>query len=187
MVIISSMESDFKSYGKTPRVEGPWCCTEKIDGTNAAIVIGEAGSVRAGSKNRWLTPGKTTDNFGFAAWVEENQEYLATLLGPGHHYGEWFGRGIQRGYGLTTREFALFDYDRYKKLVRPFEQGGQDILWTVPVVAETVEDVRFACTPLSITNIPSYINPEFSCEGFVFRHKHNNKLVLKQIFKGEKQ
>lgn len=84
--------------------------TEKIDGTNAQVLIGEDGSIRAGSRTRWITP--ADDNFGFAAWVEQNRDALLTL-GPGRHFGEWWGRGIQRHYGLSDRRFSLFNVQRW--------------------------------------------------------------------------
>lgn len=89
--------------------------TEKIDGTNAQIYITKRGRVYAGSRNKWLIPGKNTDNYGFAKWVKDNEETLK-LLGPGRHYGEWFGKGINRGYGLENRKFYLFNVDFWKKL-----------------------------------------------------------------------
>ena len=115
--------------------------TEKIDGTNAQIHIIDTVNVfddadaldwwlnnddfriasvggldiYAGSRTRYITPGKTTDNFGFAAWVKENSQDLAKL-GPGRHYGEWWGKGIQRTYGLDERRFSLFHNHGIKPL-----------------------------------------------------------------------
>jgi len=68
--------------------------------------------IYAGSRSRWITP--TEDNFGFAAWVSDNAEELATL-GEGRHFGEWWGAGIQRGYGLPKGEkrFSLFNVSRW--------------------------------------------------------------------------
>lgn len=34
-------------------------------------------------------------------------------LGPGRHFGEWWGRGIQRHYGLEERRFSLFNVARW--------------------------------------------------------------------------
>ncbi len=34
-------------------------------------------------------------------------------LGEGYHYGEWWGRGIQRGYGLEEKRFSLFNSRRW--------------------------------------------------------------------------
>lgn len=86
--------------------------TEKIDGTNAQILITEDGDIFAGSRNRWITP--QNDNFGFAVWVEAHKDELMQL-GPGRHFGEWWGSGIQRGYGLPAGEkrLSLFNVIRW--------------------------------------------------------------------------
>ncbi len=84
--------------------------TEKIDGTNAQILIGEDGSIQAGSRTRWITP--DDDNFGFAAWVAANADQLR-LLGTGRHFGEWWGAGIQRKYNQNEKRFSLFNTLRW--------------------------------------------------------------------------
>ena len=81
-----------------------------IDGTNAAIGVSDDGVVYAQSRTRILTP--DFDNFGFARWVSENDLLLAKL-GRGLHFGEWWGRGIQRGYGLEGKRFSLFNTHRW--------------------------------------------------------------------------
>lgn len=69
--------------------------------------------VLAQSRNRFITP--EDDNYGFAAWVRDNAMELVRLLGVGTHFGEWWGHGIQRGYGLVKgdRRFSLFNVVRY--------------------------------------------------------------------------
>jgi len=128
--------TDFIEFPKMARWSRSIIVTEKIDGTNGQIHIRpvEDGSsfedgidtiisiddvphyIRAGSRNRWLGHGKQLDNFGFAAWVTKNCNDLASL-GAGRHFGEWWGAGIQRCYGLEERRFSLFNvsrwYDRY--------------------------------------------------------------------------
>jgi hypothetical protein len=127
--------SQFKGWPKTPRLNRNCIATEKIDGTNSAVIIerctvpegephgdfthdavavvmlpnGEEYALYAQSRKRLLTPGKSTDNFGFAAWVRENAPELAAGLGEGYHYGEWWGGRIQRGYGLEEKRFSLFN------------------------------------------------------------------------------
>lgn len=121
---------DFAKFPKIPRFEKVQIvATEKIDGTNAQIVIPPSDSepILVGSRNRWITPGKNTDNFGFAAWAYANEEALRRL-GPGTHYGEWYGQGIGRGYGLTVRRWALFD------IYRPFPEGLPDNVEKVPLL-----------------------------------------------------
>ena len=88
--------------------------TEKIDGTNGCIDISETGKVKAGSRTRWITP--ENDNYGFAAWVAKNQEYLVTTLGPGRHFGEWWGAGIQRRYNMPHKVFSVFNVTRFADL-----------------------------------------------------------------------
>lgn len=103
---------EFREFPKTPRLHKPVIVTEKIDGTNAAVVITEDGRIGAQSRSRLITP--ENDNFGFARWVHENATELMQL-GVGHHFGEWWGSGIQRGYGLPKGEkrFSLFNVDRW--------------------------------------------------------------------------
>lgn len=98
---------EFKPFSKIARLNREVVVTEKIDGSNALVWVSDDSSeIRAGSRTRWITP--ESDNFGFARWVAENRDELLRL-GPGYHYGEWFGSGIQRRYGLTEKRFALFN------------------------------------------------------------------------------
>jgi hypothetical protein len=102
----------FQEFPKIARLSREIIITEKIDGTNAQILITESGKILAGSRNRWITP--QDDNFGFANWVKMNEANLLTL-GVGRHFGEWWGSGIQRGYGLPKGEkrFSLFNVSRW--------------------------------------------------------------------------
>ena len=106
------MTPEFQSFDKIARLNREIIITEKIDGTNAQIFIEDDGTIHAGSRNRWLTPEE--DNYGFCKWVMDNQECLAKL-GPGRHFGEWWGRGINRGYGKEDRTFSLFNVHRWTK------------------------------------------------------------------------
>lgn len=105
-----SEEMIFQEFPKMARLSREIIVTEKIDGTNACIAIGENGEFMAGSRTRWITP--ESDNFGFAAWAHKNRDELMTL-GPGRHFGEWWGVGIQRGYGMSERRFSLFNTSRW--------------------------------------------------------------------------
>lgn len=151
---------EFEGWPKIPRLKKGMVVTEKIDGTNAAVVIekhfgpsrwetgervgtpipgrGEAsraiavvqpdGShfmVGAQSRNRLITP--ESDNAGFARYVFENAATLVDILGDGRHFGEWWGSGIQRGYGLTNGEkrFSLFNVRRYAGPLAGGECAGE--------------------------------------------------------------
>lgn len=123
------MNVEFVEFPKMPRLSREIIVTEKIDGTNAQVFIapgapGQPGAVAtwfdeatatdmvmyAGSRSRWIT--RDADNFGFAAWVHDHADELAKL-GPGSHFGEWWGAGIQRRYGLSEKRFSLFNVDRW--------------------------------------------------------------------------
>jgi hypothetical protein len=108
--IAMSEDIEFIPFPKMPRWSRDVIVTEKIDGTNACVYVDESGEVRAASRTRWITPEK--DNFGFARWVKDHESELRDL-GPGRHVGEWWGAGIQRGYGLTERRFSLFSVTRW--------------------------------------------------------------------------
>lgn len=46
----------FEAFPKIPRLSRYCVITEKIDGTNAQIYIGDNGEFAAGSRTRWITP-----------------------------------------------------------------------------------------------------------------------------------
>jgi hypothetical protein len=178
---------EFTAWPKTPRLFRTVVVTEKLDGTNAAIHIstvthdthwdfppdsysvavdGTRYVLTAQSRSRVITPGKGKDNFGFAGWVYENAEGLVRALGTGVHFGEWWGSGIQRGYGLTDRRFSLFNTDRHKDVnVRL----GSAILEPAPVLyhGEFSETrIRVALAKLKLSGsvaAPGFMNPEGIC------------------------
>jgi hypothetical protein len=110
----------FTPFPKIGRLEKDCIITEKIDGTNAAVVVTEEGDVFAQSRTRIITP--ESDNFGFARWVADHADDLRYGLGEGVHFGEWWGSGIQRGYDLPKGEkrFSLFNTGRWASAYNNF-------------------------------------------------------------------
>lgn len=117
------MSIEFKPFPKIPRLNRDCVIQEKIDGTNASIVIVESDTPVEGAiatlENRYFFAGKRTsfctpaaDNFGFANWVAMHIPELYEL-GPGTFYGEWWGGKIQRGYGVQEKRFSLFNTTRF--------------------------------------------------------------------------
>jgi hypothetical protein len=121
----------FEEFQKIARLKRECMISEKIDGTNAQIQIvplaldgvdltgnwrdlvvaqNETHAMFAGSRSRYITA--KDDNHGFAKWVIANADALWTL-GDGRHYGEWWGLGIQRNYGMTEKRFSLFNAWRW--------------------------------------------------------------------------
>lgn len=198
---------DFAPFPKVPRLARDMVITEKIDGTNASIWIDQAlvvergvGHVidcikvdgidyviRAGSRKRFITPGKTNDNAGFAAWVLEHAYALIEGLGMGVHYGEWWGRGIQRGYDLEEKRFSLFNVHRWADFhnepdCMPTATYAPECCHVVPVLSGgstpfSPVTIQSALHNLSINGscaAPGYAKPE----GVVVYHT-----AAKQLFK----
>lgn len=103
---------EFIPFQKIPRLFRDCTITEKLDGTSGCISITDDGEFLIGSRSCWITP--EHDNYGFARWATANREELIQL-GPGQHFGEWWGSGIQRGYGLKggDKRFSLFNVGRW--------------------------------------------------------------------------
>ena len=128
------MPPEFVSYRKIPRLIRPITITEKIDGTNGVVHVAESGEVTAGSRNRWITPEK--DNYGFAKWVAKHELELRGL-GPGYHFGEWWGSGIQRRYGLDHKRFSLFNVSEWNA-----ENPPPECCHVVPTLMVTRDDFK---------------------------------------------
>lgn len=157
------MQPEFESFGKIARLSRDCVITEKLDGSNAQIYVhrvmadaptflhatatvaydGSDYIVFAGSRSRWVTPGKTTDNFGFAGWVAAHAQELVIGLGEGRHYGEWWGLGIQRGYGLTERRFSLFNTARWNEQTKPACCHVVPVIYEGPFSSEAVDRALF--------------------------------------------
>lgn len=173
---------EFEKWRSIPRLsKESMTITEKIDGSNACIVIAPVSSlgdlpevqdlktistwcyaqsqvnfifnaplalvetegidnysdgiwaIFAQSRTRFIY--LNNDNFDFAAWVYKNHIQLMKILGPGRHYGEWWGSKIQRGYGLKERRFSLFNASRWADTIT-VEPGSTSVsaLCTVPIL-----------------------------------------------------
>lgn len=121
----------FERFPSLTRFSQGWSITEKIDGTNAQVIVNDCSQpddakykdraiaevdgmfLFAGSRSRLISP--ENDNHGFARWAQANAEMLVRALGIGRHFGEWWGNGIQRGYGLKEKRFSLFNSLRWKQ------------------------------------------------------------------------
>ena len=179
----ATISVEFQPFPKIARLSREIVITEKIDGSNAQIHITEAGMVLAGSRTRWITP--AADNFGFAAWVEAHRGELLSL-GPGSHFGEWWGQGIQRRYGLTEKRFSLFNVSRWGP-------GGKDeaskpaCCHVVPVLWRgqfTTEDVARELALLRMNGsraAPGFMQPE----GVVVFHMASGQMFKKTLEKDE--
>lgn len=168
---------EFNAFEKIPRLVREVVVTEKIDGTNAQVFIGEDGVVLAGSRNRWITP--EDDNFGFARWVKDNEEELKTGLGIGAHYGEWWGAGIQRRYGLAEKRFSLFNVARWIEGARPACCHVVPVLYRGPFDTVAIDSVVASLAQTGSRAAPGFMKPE----GVVIFHTAARVLFKRTIEK----
>ena len=134
----------------------------------------------AQSRSRIITA--EDDNYGFALWVFVNAITLVKDLGEGLHFGEWWGSGIQRGYGLKEKRFSLFNVKRLRDY--EFKTPGVS---SVPVLSEGPFDTALIgniiaklATDGSVA-APGFMRPE----GIVVYHTAGNVLFKATIEKDE--
>lgn len=191
---------DFLEFPKIARLSRECTITEKIDGTNASIYIGEDGIFLTGSRTRWITPEE--DNYGFSRWVNDHKSELMSL-GVGHHFGEWWGSGCQRGYGLSKgdKRFSLFNTHRWAMigtdlksypclnptLPMKTQEYAPSCCHVVPVLYEGIFDT-YIIDGLLLTMkekgsraVPGFMNPE----GVVIWHKAAQMYFKKTIEKDD--
>jgi hypothetical protein len=178
---------EHEEFPKIYRISRPCIITEKIDGTNSQIIITDTGFIYAGSKKRLLTG--SDDNFGFYRWVMENKEELMKL-GVGRHYGEWWGQGIQRGYGLKEKRFSLFNTkrwnDAYQAMLKGYDNGFPKCCHVVPVLYEGMFSTPMIDYMLGRLRfggsraVPGFMSPE----GIVIYHIQGN-FCLKKTLDGD--
>lgn len=181
----------FTPFPKLARLSRDMIVTEKLDGTNAQVFIADDGVVLAGSRNRWITPEQ--DNYGFARWVRDNEETLR-LLGPGAHFGEWWGAGIQRRYGLDEKRFSLFNVSRWHSVLNDSGDEGTPTVCievpcchVVPVLTRHTFDTALVETKLMrLAALGSVAAPGFmQPEGVVVFHEKSGQLFKKTLDKND--
>lgn len=195
---IDRTTGEFEEFPKIARLARQTVVTEKIDGTNAQLLIEDTGlqsfpnivhntvvryvehegtyhAIRAGSRSRWLFETKAGDNHGFAAWVSMNAHELVRL-GVGRHFGEWWGRSIGRGYGLAEKRFSLFNVSRWGS-ERPACCHVVPTLWYGIFDQRAIENVLTDLQDGGSVAAPGFMKPE----GIVVFHGAANQLFKKTI------
>lgn len=173
---------EFPEFTKIARLSRECTITEKIDGTNASIYIGEGGEFLTGTRTRWIVP--SDDHFGFSAWANAHKDDLM-LLGLGHHFGEWWGSGIQRGYGLIKGEkrFSLFNTARWlaEDAILPLSCSVVPVLFRGPFTTEAVSEALSRLTERGSMASPGFMK----AEGVIIWHAAARIMFKKTILKDE--
>jgi hypothetical protein len=171
----ASMDT-FVEFPKIYRLRRECIVTEKLDGTNAQVIISEHPTaytfrecgglwVSAASRSRFIHP--AADNCGFARWAYDHANELVKL-GTGRHYGEWWGSGIQRGYGLKEKRFSLFNVSRWAA-----PEGRPECCHVVPILGQCLfSDANAIDSMFEVLRVtgsvaaPGFMRPE----GIVIHH-----------------
>jgi hypothetical protein len=169
------MTPEFTGFPKMPRLQRDVVITEKLDGTNAQIYITDDGEFFIGSRNRWINI--HSDNYGFAQWACRNKDELMHL-GPGHHFGEWWGQGIQRRYDQKEKKFSLFNTTRWADCLAKELEEDQEYappcchvvpeLYRGPFNMEVIDNLLFKLECNGSVAAPGFMKPE----GIIVYHTH---------------
>lgn len=174
------MNNEFKSFPSIGRLSRDMIITEKLDGTNASITITEDGQFLTASRTRWITP--DDDNYGFAKWAQQNKEELLRL-GVGSHFGEWWGQGIQRKYGLPEKRFSLFNVGRWNDAtLRPKCCHVVPILYIGDFDTKDIHITMEQLAESGSAAAEGFMKPE----GIVIYHKQTNVLFKKTFENDDK-
>ena len=192
----------YPSFSSIERLENLYChITEKVDGTNGLIYIGDKYEayypyelIRFGSRNRWITT--EDDNCGFANFFSQYKAELDDIIDlirlekgevekgySSQIYGEWFGKGIQRGYNLEAKFFMPFSEYFATKMI---DAGIAHIKMPVTLYSgkfsvEILEGCMNKLKDEGSQVVPGYNRPEGVV---VYFPKHNFR--LKETFEGPK-
>ena len=180
---------NYNSFPSIERLENIYCIiSEKIDGTNSLIEINET-NVRFGSRNRYIS--FSDDNAGFANFFKDYEARFEDAAKdittdesyPLRIYGEWFGCGIQRGYGLKDKFFMPFNSFYSEKLIEYQVPNviAPNIMYTGKFSMEVVD----TCMQQLKLNGSGVVKDYKQPEGIViFFPKYNFR--LKETFDGAK-
>lgn len=191
---------EFRQFPKIPRLSREIIITEKIDGTNGCVAVfeekdltgytpfecptvwvemdsGRRLGILAGSRSRWLTA--SDDNHGFGAWVCANRHELVKL-GPGRHFGEWWGAGINRAYGKRNDEryFSLFNVHRWSEEdLRPACCLSVPILYRGEFDQNAIDTALVTLRAKGSVACPGFKDPE----GIIIYHTAANQIFKKTL------
>lgn len=138
-----------------------------------------------GSRKRWIAPEGTArldkgcDNFGFAGWVLDRAMEFGKL-GEGRHYGEWYGEGIQRGYGVQGKRFALFNCNRWGPH-NPNTPACCEVVVRLPT--DNPDEAMAALSQHGSFQVPGFKQPE----GIVVYHTASRNYYKQTVRDGRRQ
>jgi hypothetical protein len=194
------MNLEFKAWPKTPRLKSPVTISEKLHGSNGAVIarVGEVHSdfelageellsfdidLFAQTRNRLVTV--DDDQTGIAKWVQTNSATLMDDLVYGalyrgemvkegifYHYGEFMKRGHKEPhfYLFNTRRWGAVEFKTPTLKVVPVLYEGE---YYEGIVEECLNDLR---------ENGSRVHPGVPAEGVVVYWQHDD--TMKKAYTG---
>lgn len=189
----------------------------KLHGTNASIIFPE---IIPQSRNNIIS--ETQDNLGFASWVKRTEEIFKQLSQELERYkskpenklvlyGEWAGKGIQKGVAISEAEKAFYIFglkevnleEEYSSWLYPlpsFVNYNKNNIYSVWDFTTFVEIIDFQNPETSqniLVNLTKQVEEECPIakaahgisgvgEGIVWTHLHESGKLLTFKVKGEK-
>jgi hypothetical protein len=175
--------TEFVPFPKLARLSREMIVTEKLDGTNAQLIVTDDFDLLTASRNKMITP--ADDNHGFATWAQAHRDDLITALGPGRHFGEWWGSSINKRYRLGKKCFSLFNTTRWGSLY-PSVGTEDSLLHVVPVLYHGMFDTGMVDEALRLLQeqgsraVPGCMD----AEGVIVFHVAGN-VMFKKTLKGD--
>lgn len=167
--------------------------TEKIDGTNMAIIVTGRGDTReyvVGKRNKLADPGDKADRF---YWEQFERLRPSLERIPMDYdivlYGELCGPRINGGEGyFPERRFLLFDvFDLSRNRFFTWDAlqwlAAEIGLQTVPELNYPYPDLSVKYVKPFVISLMSTFNPYFPAEGIVVRHRKDTSRENRYIAK----
>ena len=143
----------------------------KLHGTNAAVRVTLDNEVYAQSRSRDITP--DSDNAGFANWVSITHDVWAFppqpkwLMDLGYrgdviYYGEWAGKGIQKGDAVCQLE------DKYFFVYAVYDEQSDTMIVDPDMIEQIIPDLdQIVVLPWDVCwTVPLDFNNAEACENF---------------------
>lgn len=115
-------------------------------------------TIHAGSRTRWLT--HNDDNYGFCKWVMDNRQEIIEKLGPGRHFGEWAGPGINSNEGLKEKTLCLFNWRRFGDKVLPENITTVPLLYAGKISLNAINEAMHKLKEQGSMLVPGFMKPE---------------------------
>lgn len=187
------IEPIHKKYSKIPYFDSiGMSITQKLHGTNVCVYVYEKEpdviDLICGCRSRWISP--ENDHYGFAKFVLNNKQEFIDKLGIGRHFGEWVGKGINSGEGLSDRRFFLFNWEQWAEKPLPPSTFAVPVLYNGILSVDAVNESMNNLKRNGSYVVKGYMKPEgivINIGGHLYKNTFdNNEISWKRVPKEDR-